>query len=167
MDETTVIQTYFDNLDKLQTGQRVLFKRAAGLSLNQVSAETLTAFYAALPASVPQWQESDYFLAGCIHCLWSADTQGRQSMENAIAAFASTPEASDSIRKRFVSLLDTAYGDDGYLAAKLVRVAKMLRQKGFAVNGAPLVTDLRNWNGEYRSVQKRWARVFSHIPNDH
>lgn len=161
MEEQNDIQVFFEKLDKLASGQRVLFKRSAGLQLNEAAADTLNTFYHLLPNTVKQRNENDYFLAACVHCLWNADAQGRMPMEKALAGYASSPEASDSIRKRFVSLLDTDYNEDGYLAVKLVRIAKLLKQKGFAVDGSTLVSDLRIWNSEYRSVQKKWARAFN------
>lgn len=164
MEATNDVQEFFKALDRSATGQRVLFKRSAGLSLNEVDAATMTAFYRILPHSVGRREENNWFLAACIHCLWNADTDGRQPMETALGEYASSPDASDSLRKRFINLLDIDYCDDGYLAAKLVRVAKLLKQKGFAVDGRTLICDLQYWNSGHRSVQKKWVRAFARRP---
>lgn len=154
------IKEYFERIDKLNKKQRIKLKRSCGSMLNEADAETLSIFYRALPYQV-KYDEDKYFAAACIHCLWDADEANRKPMENAISLLANKDaEASDSFEKRLMGLLDTPWDEDGYLNGKLERMAKMLKQKGYAVDGAELLDSLIAWDSADKRIQKKWIKVY-------
>ena len=67
---------------------------------------------------------------------------------------------SDGFDSRFTALLDTPWNDDGYLSQKLTRLAKMLKQKGYPVDGAELLNSLLHWNDPDRWIQKKWVKAY-------
>ena len=68
---------FLEALDALPSGDRVALKRAAGTMLEQANGRAIRVFYQCLPYSVARWQEGRWFAAGCLHCLWDANTKGR------------------------------------------------------------------------------------------
>ncbi len=70
-------------------------------------------------------------------------------------------QLSESFEHRYTALLDTIWSDDGYLNDKLMRMAKMLKQKDYAVAGVALLESLLCWNFDSRIVQKQWAKTYS------
>lgn len=153
------IREYFERIDKLDKKQRIKLKRSCGYMLNEVDAETLSVFYRVLPYQV-KYDEDKYFTAGCIHCLWDAEEVGRKPMETVIALSNKNNELSDSFEKRFMGLLDTQWDEDGYLNKKLERMAKLLKQKGYAVDGAELLDSLLAWDRADKYIQKKWIKVY-------
>lgn len=151
------IHAFFNKLDALENKHRVRFKRSCGLFLKETDTETMQVFYRILPSDIFYREEDIWFTAACIHCLWPADEKGRMPMQECIAHVKDT---SESFEKRFTGLLETLWEEDGYLCKKLERMAKFLKQKGYAVNGAELLPSLMNWNDEEKWVQKRWIRTY-------
>jgi CRISPR system Cascade subunit CasB len=64
---------------------------------------------------------------------------------------------SDSIEKRFVSLVETERED---LATPLRHAIKLLASKEIGLDWAQLFDDLLGWHYESRGVQRKWARSF-------
>lgn len=153
------INEFFGKIDELPEKDRIQFRRGCGLMLRDAGAELLMLFYHVLPHDI-EWGEDRWFTAACIHCLWKAEEKNRLPMEKAIARLKSNDEISDSFEHRLIALMDTAWSEDGYLNDKLVRMAKMLKQKDYAVDGGALLESLLKWNSEYRSVQKQWAKAY-------
>ena len=153
------INGFFGRIDELPEKERILLRRGCGFMLRDAGADLLTLFYRLLPHDI-KWGEDRWFAAACIHCLWKADEKDRLPMEKAIALMRLNGDTSDSFEHRFTALMDTQWADDGYLNDKLVRVAKMLKQKDYAVDGGALLESLLRWNSEYRSAQKQWAKTY-------
>ena len=152
--------------DNLEKKDRVLLKRNCGALLSEADGNTLTVFYRILPHTVKSYEEDRWFLALCIHCLWNEeDNPKRRPMETQIAAMKYAEDMSDSLDHRLTGLLDTPWNDDGYLSQKLTRMAKMLKQKGYPVDGAALLNDLLHWNDPDRWIQKKWVRAFCRTEN--
>ena len=81
-------------------------------------------------------------------------------MQECIAAVKGLEETSESFEKRFTTLLETPWEEDGFLCRKMERMAKYLKQKGYAVDGAPLLRDLLYWDHEDKFVQKQWIKTY-------
>lgn len=71
-------------------------------------------------------------------------------------------QATEGMDARIRSLLDTRWEEDGYLSAKLCRLARMLRSDNRQVmpDIDALLTDVLYWNGDRRAVQLRWAQQY-------
>ena len=157
----TDLEVFFNCSDKLEKKDRVLFKRSCGAMLSEANGKTLTVFYRLLPATVNRYEEDRWFLALCIHCLWDeGDNARRKPMEQQISLMNVREKLTDSFEHRLTALLDTPWNDDGYLNQKLTRMAKMLKQKGYPVDGGQLLDALLHWNDASRVVQKKWVRAF-------
>ena len=157
MSDTSKIPAFFGKLDSLENKHRVRFKRSCGKLLKETDTETLQVFYRILPPETSVWEENLWFTAACIHCLWPAEETGRRPMQECIAGLKDT---SDSFEKRFTGLLETLWDEDGYLCGKLERMAKFIKQKGYAIDGSELLRSLLWWNHEDKSVQKRWIKTY-------
>lgn len=147
-------------LDSLETGDRAALKRAVGTTLSAADGKAITVFYRCLPSGIPRSQEDKWFVVACISCYWGEPTVGGKPFEELLRELF-TAEASDSTEHRITTLLDTRWDEDGYMMNKLVRLAKMLRQKS---NNAPvdfcsLLADLIGWNHPSQYVQRKWART--------
>ena len=154
---------FFVRADRLEKKDRVRLKRSCGALLSEADGQTLTVFYRLMPHFVESFEEDRWFLALCIYCLWDKeDNAGRRPMEKQIAAMKDSSKVSDSFDHRFTGLLDTPWNDDGYLNQKLTRMAKMLKQKGYPVDGAELLDALLHWNDASRRIQKKWVRAYCH-----
>ncbi len=151
---------FFQKIDELEKKHRVLLKRSCGLMLRETDAATMTCFYHILPHNVKGYDEDKWFAAACIHCLWDVDTTGRKPMEDCIALLKQSGDASDNVEKRLINLLDTPWDEDGFLLSKLGRMAKMLAQKGYSIDGESLIKALLYWNSQDRSVQKKWIKTY-------
>ena len=149
------MQAYFDRLSNCSTGERAAMRRNCGRLLGDADGQAVTVFYRCLPREVPQWQESQWFAAGCFSCLWDADAGG-EPLEK---IFSKLKEDSDSLEHRLAALLDLKWDEDGYLLSKLCRIIKMVKSKGEIVDCESLLKDLIYWNSSNQNVQRKWART--------
>ena len=158
---TETQERFFARLDKLGTGERAALRRAAGTMLREADGPTLAAFYRCLPSEVPERYADRWFAVACLRCLWDAGEQNGQPLENTISALLRQGVLSDSAAHRVELLLDTKWDADGYLLTKLARLVKLVRQKSerAMLDFPTLLDDLRYWNGETQSVQRKWARA--------
>lgn len=162
-DET--IRTYFDALDTLPPGERTALKRDAGNMLEKADGRAIRVFYKCMPYSVPQWQEGRWFAAGCLHCLWNADTTERVGIKQTLYRLGTDPDVSESTAHRLESLLDLKWDIDGYMLTKLSRLTRLIKSKGLAVDCADLLGDLISWNLDGQIVQRKWAKAMYAAPN--
>ena len=160
------INSFFSQADRLEKKDRVLLKRSCGAMLSDADGKTLTVFYRLLPGTVNRYEEDKWFLALCVHCLWDEDDNSRRRpMEQQISLMNIREKLTDSFEHRLTTLLDTPWNDDGYLNQKLTRMARMLKQKGYPVDGAALLNDLLHWDDPNRWIQKKWVRAFCRTEN--
>ena len=155
----------FQRLDALPKGARVSLKREAGTMLHQADGQAVRAFYQCLPYSVPAWQEERAFAAACLHCLWDAEVK-RQPIEQIFYQLGRDQDISESTGHRLETLLDVSWDEDGFMLTKLVRLIRLAKSKGYAVDCQQLLEDLFYWNGEKQSVQRKWARALYRKPED-
>ena len=153
---------FFDGIKELTVGQQAALRRSAGKSLRDVGAMELQAFFTAIPQQ--KFDAEKAFTVSCIACLWKPEE--RVSAEPFAKCLrklrASLGDSGNGVDSRFRNIIDTPWNDeDGFLAAKLVRLVKMLKQSG---KGYPdpetLFADLKNWNHPDRFVQRRWMEEY-------
>ncbi len=159
IDETK--KTYFEQLDKLDKRQKVLFRRTIGQMVKDTSSDVMLQFYQILPSFVKQTDENKWFLAACIACLNDSEKDPLpfpRAIADYIGKYASN--TGDSFEKRFASLLDTRWDNDGFFAVKLSRLVKILIKKGYAIDPVQLLNSLEGWNNTSRKIQKEWAKMF-------
>lgn len=150
---------FLQRLDMLPKGDRISLKRNAGTMLHQADGHTMRVFYQCLPCSVPQWQEARVFAAACLHCLWDEEERRRQPMEQIFCQLGRDQTVSESTRHRLEVLLDLPWDEDGFLLAKLTRLIRLGKSRGYAVDCGRLLEDLLYWNSEKQIVQRKWARA--------
>lgn len=153
-------RVFIESVDALPVGARAALRRAGGRGLVTGGGDAISAFYQALPSGVPEAQEERWFIGACIRCLWKPEDPKGIPMQEAMGRYSKTPEASDSFSSRMAAILDTPWDMDGFLIAKLWRMARLLKQKGYVIDAASLIEDLRGWNAPTGFVQRQWARAF-------
>ncbi|MBS5166056.1 MAG: type I-E CRISPR-associated protein Cse2/CasB [Butyricicoccus pullicaecorum] len=157
--------SFFQRLDALPKGERVALKREVGTMLYQADGRTVRIFYQCLPYGATAWQEDRIFAAACLHCLWDTEAK-RQPIEQIFYQLRRDQDISESTGHRLETLLDVPWDEDGFMLTKLVRLIRLAKFKGYAVDCQQLLEDLFYWNGEKQSVQRKWARALYQKPED-
>ena len=161
---TDLRNKFFERLNNLGTGGRATLRKEAGKPLRQADGKALVVFYQCLPSGVEAWQEDRWFAVACLRCMWNEDIGEGKAFETVIASLLKSDDLSDSTKHRVELLLDTRWESDGYLLTKLVRLAKLVRQKSdrSEINFDLLLDDLLGWNNSAQYVQRKWAKtIFS------
>ena len=148
------VEAFMTKLDNLSKGERTALKRECGTMLQRADGAAISAFYRCLPAGTSEKQESRSFAVACIHCLWEEGTG--VPIEK---LFSFLRMESDTAEKRLAAVTDMPWDEDGLFLAKLVRLIKMAKQKGYQVDTQQLLKDLLNWDSEKRYVQRRWLKT--------
>lgn len=166
---TDTQQKFFDRINKLGTGERASLRREAGIMIRDADAAALRTFYSCLPSSVNTNQEGMWFAVACLRCLWDPSEVNGTPIEQIISSLLAKDELSESTKHRVELLLDTKWGDDGYMLTKLSRLIKLVRQKSgtAAVDFASLLDDVIYWNASSQTVQRKWARaIYTNAKNE-
>ncbi len=98
-----------------------------------------------------------------IACLWRTEEATVHGDIVGMLAVLEQKRDTHGIGAKIRGLLDMRWDDeDGYLAAKLGRLARMLRAEDASVmpDMDELLNDLTTWNDDNRKTQRRWAQVF-------
>lgn len=168
MNRKKIIDQYFDRIDTLSDENRIALRRSCGKMINELDAYTLSMFYRYIPDFVVNNSLNKWLLATCIHCLWNNNekSQGevdRLSVEEALKFYRAENNSniSESFEKRIHNLLDTPWDEYGFMADKYLKIVKMLRQKGYAIDGRCILEDLLFWDSDSRIVQRRWAKTLN------
>lgn len=115
-----------------------------------------------LPPDAMPGQEETYYLIASLFAWhptgWPAGAHPREAT-NLGASFARLAQRAESgsLEGRFVALLNCHQED---LPAHLRRAVGLLKSKEIPVDWAQLLSDVRSWGWESRSVQLEWARAF-------
>lgn len=159
MIEETVKRDFFKKIDALSTGERVQLKRACGQMPQDADSSTMMILYKVLPGEVKDFQCSRWLFAACVHAMWGKeDNAKRVSLTRALADYKIKSDVSESFDRKISGILDTRWEDDGFLAGKLLNLVKMMKQKGYVIDGYELLTDLISWNSDKNIIQRKWAR---------
>lgn len=153
------------DLSRLTTGEYAALRRAAGTTDFDVAA--WRAYY---KVDVPRKDEDERFTALCMSCLWRIEDEVTVlPMEECLRHVCwenmdGKSELRESMARRVEALLETRYSNDGYFQGKLLSLVKIIRSDGrrFKPDFEKLADDLRWWNNENRSVQRKWLRTIYH-----
>lgn len=151
-----------DKLQRLTSGECAALRREAGKCLAETNAQALAIFYRIAPPELSRKQQECWFASITIACLWKVqEVQVGKEFPVMLREYARR-QGTGGMDRRFRSLLDTQWEEDGYLTMKLCRLARMLRSDNRNVmpDIDRLLSDLMHWNYDNRSVQLRWARHF-------
>ena len=158
------MENYFEGVNALTTGQQAALRRCAARSVKEADAAALQAFFSALP---PQkaWERERAFTTACIMCLWKPEERVSAEPFAKCLGRLRRLKGEDNwkgLDSRFRGIIDTPWNDDdGYLAVKLVRLAKMLKNSGAGYpDPESLYKDLKNWEHPDRFVQRRWMEQY-------
>lgn len=150
---------FFSRIDALSTGDRVQLKRACGQMPQDADSSVMMILYKLLPGEVNEWQHSRWLFAACVHAMWSKEDTGKRiSLPRALADYRMKNDVTDSFDRKISGILDTRWEEDGFLAGKLLNLVKMMKQKGYVIDGYDLLTDLIGWNSDKNFIQIKWAR---------
>lgn len=149
-------------LKKLSAGERAALRREAGKRLSDASGRALAAFYCVIPSGLSSRKQECWFCVLTIACLWNVDEAKEGGNMADLLRRLAKRQATEGMDARIRSLLDTRWEEDGYLSAKLCRLARMLRSDNRQVmpDIDALLTDVLYWNGDRRAVQLRWAQQY-------
>lgn len=151
-----------DKIQGLTSGECAALRREAGKCLAETNAQALAIFYRIAPLELSRKQQECWFAAITIACLWKVqEAQVGEEFPVMLREY-DRKKGTGGMDRRFRSLLDTQWEEDGYLTAKLSRLARMLRSDNRSImpDVDRLLSDLMHWNYDNRSVQLRWARCF-------
>lgn len=154
-----------NEIKKLSVGERAALRREAGRQLRNASARALAAFYRAIPPGLNDKKQECWFCVLTIACLWDVEAVSEGGCMAEMLRQLAKRQASGGMDARIRSLLDTRREEDGFLSAKLSRLARMLRSdnRQLMPDINSLLTDLLHWNNDRRSVQLRWAQQYFQI----
>lgn len=146
-------------LERLTTGEQTSLKRSAGtLELNVAA---LRAFYKADTCREKSWEEQRY-AAMCMECLWAPeDETSPLPMEECLKRMCWEDNTlNEALSHRIDAMLETPWGEDGFLLGKMLNLVRMIRGRGgMKPDFEQLAKDLRYWNGTKRLVQRRWLKT--------
>lgn len=150
---------FFKRVLKLNSGNQAALKHSAGIMLNDADGKAFTAFYQAFPPSdeYDNKIEEKYFLTACIQCLWKPEDLSKAiPIEKALSKLIRNGESNkDTLLRRVQALINVSW--DSYMAAKIYRLIKLCRSKGYVIDCEMLAQDLKNWNRRDKRVQKKWV----------
>lgn len=151
-----------ERVRKLSVGERAALRRTAGQPLTAADGRAMQALFHALPPGTPPQRQGRWFTVLAIACLWDPEEAHEGgSMPQMLRSYARRQE-SGGMDNRLRSLLDAQWDEDGYLAGKLTRLARMLRadNRNILPDMDQLLEDLLRWNSDSRRVQLRWAEEY-------
>jgi CRISPR type I-E-associated protein CasB/Cse2 len=152
------VAEFVSKLNALDAGQKARLKRDAGKDLSE--ARSLGLFYRLLPFGAPTEKESAYFLAATLFPLADAGQSG--CLGDALRrARDPDPKKNKGLDRRIEILLDS---DASQLAFRLRQAVRFLKSNRIPINWQELTEDVLNWNSQYRTVQKKWARAYFKLP---
>ncbi len=146
------------------TGETATLRRCAGKTLREADASALRIFYSFLPYGTPSWQHDRYFTIMCCVSLWKPDERKNPMLFVDCLRESAPLDRIDGLYSRVRNLLDAQWDDDGFMAVKLARLMKIVKNSDRSIypDFDRLLQDLIHWNDASRSVQRLWAeKLFS------
>lgn len=155
-------KTLVDRLRELSPGERAALRREAGKGLAEADGMTLSVFFRIAPHHLNRRQQDCWFSAMTIACLWNPEEAVCGDEFPIMLRKYALRQTTNGMEKKMRSLLDASWEEDGYLAAKLCRLARMLKadNRQQMPNVEQLLYDLLHWNSDSRFVQIRWAQQY-------
>lgn len=159
------INSMLSRVDQLGNGDKALLRRNAAVHYERTDFRAAGAFLRLLTPDTPAYEEAPLFAAVCIRCLWKTPGSG-QAFPTTVATLKRQRGESETVEKRFLSLLDEPLSVDSLFSIKLYRLSHMLCAAGIEPDWPGLCADLIHWNHPERFVQRRWMRTYFHVPDD-
>jgi CRISPR system Cascade subunit CasB len=140
-------------------------RRAAGRPPGESPAAYPAVYRALGDEPLQPWEETPYFIVAPLFALYPhgswrrGDEEERYEPRSLGASFARLAErtGSGSIEGRFRALLDSRIED---VPEHLRHAVGLLRAHEVPVSWTELLGDIRRWDDERRSVQRKWARHY-------
>ena len=155
-------QTLVGRLLELSPGERAALRREAGKCLAEADGTTLSVFFRLVPHHLNRRQQECWFSVMTIACLWNPEEAACGDEFPIMLRKYALRQTTDGMEKKMRSLLDANWEEDGYLTAKLCRLARMLKadNRQLMPDVERLLYDLLHWNSDSRFVQIRWAQQY-------
>ena len=161
-------KTLMDRLRELSPGERAALRREAGKCLAEADGMTLSVFFRIAPHHLNRHQQECWFSAMTIACLWNPEEAICGDEFPVMLKEYARRQTTDGMKRKMRSLLDARWEEDGYLTAKLSRLARMLKADNHQLmpDVERLLYDLLHWNSDSRFVQIRWAQQYYQLEID-
>ncbi|NLW70929.1 MAG: type I-E CRISPR-associated protein Cse2/CasB [Eubacteriaceae bacterium] len=159
---------FIERLKELSTADKAALRRNNGKLLSQADANAFALFYRIIPEGISYYNEDIWFVCACIESLWK-DAAGTGISLAAAGRLVSNSEENENgggFEKRFTTLMDMDWDEDGFMLRKLLSAVRFLKQKDFYLDMAQMIYDLCHWNHEDRYIQKKWAREYNKNTNE-
>ena len=147
---------------RLSAGERNALKRNAGIMLKSASMQAVEAFYRAQIVQCKSYEESAWFAALCMRCMWQEEEYPAvRSFPEMLRLDYQNPDATDSTRNRCTSFMDLPWSDDGFLLGKICNLVRKMKadHPEMMPDFSALADDLNHWNQENHYVQRRWLNI--------
>ena len=146
--------SFFNQLEKLDAGERARLKRCAGKTLAEARHEALGLFFRVLPPNVPAFKHEIYFMVASLYPMAEGGDSGNLG-DSLIQV--RTPKNYKGLDRRMEILLDS---DEVQLPYRLRQIIHLLQANRIRVNWKQLLEDLLSWGSYSRFVQRRWAQSY-------
>ena len=155
-------QALIDRLRELSPGERAALRREAGKCLAEADGMTLSVFFRITPRNLSRRQQECWFAAMSIACLWNPEEAMCGDEFPVMLKKYALHQNRDGLERKMRALLDASWEEDGYLTAKLCRLARMLKadNRQMMPDMDRLLYDILHWNSDSRFVQLRWAQQY-------
>ena len=151
--------------DGLESGEKAMLRRNAHKHLENADLTAMGIFIRLLPGETKRYEQAPLFAAVSNRGLWK-EPNGGMKFQNAVAQLKKIKNDSDTVEKRFMSLLDEPLEKDSLFSIKLYRLCRMLSMEGVNVNWEEMCKDLTQWNSPERYIQRKWVREFCSLNDD-
>ncbi len=159
------IKLVLERLDGLGNGEKALLRRNAATPYERADFRAAGIFLRLLPKDTPTYEEAPLFTALCVRCMWKSTGSGKE-FPTAVAVLKKEMKDSETVEKRFLSLLDESFSADSLFCIKLFRLSHMLCAANINVDWEKLCVDFTKWNHPERYIQRDWMRKYCYIPAD-
>ncbi len=162
--EKNIGKTLLIRLNSLDKGERSVLRRTVGRSLSQIDVRALETAFRVMPDDrQTELRQSAWLLALGVGSLWDAGIVHKTMGFADMLRLYKNNQNMNGMDHLFRGLLDTRFdGEDGYLAGKIGRLARMLWANDQTVmpDVNQLLYDIDSWNDEKRTIQIRWAQRY-------
>lgn len=143
---------------------RIGMRRSAGKTIAASGNDVLLGFYRLYHGS--QFNEDKYYLAACLHCLWTTDDHSRAvGLPQAVKMF--DKNGQNAFTKRLMRLLEMQWDTGGFFMRKVYNLVRFCKSRHICIDCVVLLTDILCWDwddGAY--VRKKWAREYNMSLNE-
>ena len=144
-----------ENAYKLSTGDKCILKRSLGKRLSESPSHAGRIFYSHFGNA--DCVDDSVFLCACIFC--AQEKQSNKTFQEQWRSFSKTDDYTDSMDNRILKLLDMEMRNNNDFYRCLAKLVILLNNKGYYINCEALANDLKFWNANNKSIQRKWLRT--------